>query len=461
MLGCPVNEVPQLPPDILRTVRPSTSLPVLMVTAVLAALVVFGVAAVAQPASALGASIQKVTACGANLRTRESTSATLKVALKANTRVTVATSVTGGSWKISCAGKIVSGKFWYRISAIAGKSVKSVYGVTYLYAASGLFKPFVVTPLTRYAACNAYLRTSPSTSAPSKVLIKTNWKVIVATTVSGAAWKATCNGTTSGSSVWYRISAVNGSSVKALYGVTYLYAAPGLFKASLTTPTATPPPSAPAPTPNPKIAEGIDVSHWQGPIDWTAVAKAGKKFAYLKASQDIDFVDDTYATNRAGAQAQGLHIGAYHFAQPSVEVGDATAEADHFIDTAMPVGGDLLPVLDLEKNGGLTQDALIAWVKEYLGRINERLGVHAVIYCSPNFWKNSMADTTWFADNGYEVLWVAHWTTASTPTVPGGAWSSNAWTFWQYTSDGSVPGITGRVDLDRYNGTDFSAVLIP
>ncbi len=108
-----------------------------------------------------------------------------------------------------------------------------------------------------------------------------------------------------------------------------------------------------------------------------------------------------------------------------------------------------------------TDDALIAWVKEYLERINERLGVHGVIYCSPNFWKNYMADTTWFAENGYAVLWVAHWTTASGPTLPGGAWGGGTWTFWQYTSDGSVPGISGRVDLNRYNGTDFSAVLIP
>ena len=72
-----------------------------------------------------------------------------------------------------------------------------------------------------------------------------------------------------------------------------------------------------------------------------------------------------------------------------------------------------------------------------------------------------MGDTTWFADNGYNVLWVAHWTTATAPTVPGGAWGGDGWTFWQYTSDGSVPGISGRVDLNRYNGTNFSRVRIP
>ena len=72
-----------------------------------------------------------------------------------------------------------------------------------------------------------------------------------------------------------------------------------------------------------------------------------------------------------------------------------------------------------------------------------------------------MGDTTWFANNGYEVLWVAHWTTAADPTVPGGAWGANGWTFWQYTSAGVVPGIAGRVDLNRYNGSDLGAVRIP
>jgi GH25 family lysozyme M1 (1,4-beta-N-acetylmuramidase) len=84
-----------------------------------------------------------------------------------------------------------------------------------------------------------------------------------------------------------------------------------------------------------------------------------------------------------------------------------------------------------------------------------------MIYMSPAFWRNKMADTQWFADNGYHVLWIAHWTTAGTPDLPANAWGGNGWTFWQYTSSGSVAGISGRVDLDRYNGTDFSRVRVP
>ena len=104
---------------------------------------------------------------------------------------------------------------------------------------------------------------------------------------------------------------------------------------------------------------------------------------------------------------------------------------------------------------------MTAWVQAFLGRVYERVGVHAAIYVSPNFWRTYMGDTTWFAVNGYDILWVAHWTTGVAPSVPGANWGGDGWTFWQYTSDGVVPGITGRVDLNRYHSKDFKPVLIP
>jgi len=202
------------------------------------------------------------------------------------------------------------------------------------------------------------------------------------------------------------------------------------------------------------------VSHWQGAIDWTRVAAAGKRFAFLKASDSTDFVDATYAANRAAANAAGLLVGAYHFARPDATPGDAVAEANLFVDTAAPAVGDLLPVLDLETSGGLTVTDLQAWVQAFLGRVYARTGIRAAIYVSPAFWSKYMGDTSSFAVNGYPVLWIAHWTTASQPTLPAGGWGGKGWTFWQYTSDGSVPGITGRVDLDRYHITDFTPVLV-
>ena len=89
---------------------------------------------------------------------------------------------------------------------------------------------------------------------------------------------------------WYRIYAINGRTVRSLYKIPYIYAASGLFKA-LPKPVA-------VPSRGRTVTEGIDISHWQGTIDWTKVAGGRQGFAYMKASEDIDYVDPTYTTNR-------------------------------------------------------------------------------------------------------------------------------------------------------------------
>ncbi|HET7704272.1 MAG TPA: glycoside hydrolase family 25 protein [Candidatus Limnocylindrales bacterium] len=210
------------------------------------------------------------------------------------------------------------------------------------------------------------------------------------------------------------------------------------------------------------VLEGIDVSQWQGAIDWAAVAAAGKAFAILKATDGKPatngtglFVDPTYATNHAAAKANGLWTGAYHFARPDPTPGDAVREADHFADVMNLGSGDLNPALDIETNGGLTPSALTAWVIAFLDRVTARIGARPMIYTSPSFWSTSMGNTQALADAGYRTLWVAHWTTNASPTVPASNWGGNGWTFWQYSSTGSVPGIAGDVDLDRFNGLDL------
>jgi len=205
------------------------------------------------------------------------------------------------------------------------------------------------------------------------------------------------------------------------------------------------------------VVEGIDVSHWQNTIDWLRVAAAGKKFAIIKASESTDYVDPLYATNRSSAQANGIWTGAYHFARPDATTGDALREADHFADTLLLGPGDLIPALDLEVSGGLSIAALQTWVTTFLGEVTTRTGVRPMIYTSPAFWKKYMGDSQALADAGYKTLWVAHWN-VTTPWVPANNWGGRGWTFWQYSNCGTVSGISGCVDLDRYNGTDLMPV---
>lgn len=219
-----------------------------------------------------------------------------------------------------------------------------------------------------------------------------------------------------------------------------------------------PAPSAPA-LPPPGAVPGIDVSHHQGAIDWTQVAASGNAFAIAKATDGRTYVDPTYAINKTGATLAGLRFGAYHFARPDDTANDAIAEADHFVDTAQLGPGNLIPVLDIERTGGLSQVEVTQWILTWLNRVTERLGVRPMVYTSPNGWESRTGDTTAVAEAGYTVLWVAHWD-VSTPRLPADDWAGNGWTFWQYSNCGSVPGIAGCVDLDWYETSSFEPVAI-
>ena len=216
--------------------------------------------------------------------------------------------------------------------------------------------------------------------------------------------------------------------------------------------------------PRPAIAAdgdpaGIDVSHYQGDIRWGDVSANGVDFAIAKATEGRLSQDDQYARNKEKAEGLGIAFGAYHFASPDTTANDAILEADNFADTAGLTPGNLRPVLDLEKNGGLGVKKLRKWVKAWLAEVELKVGAKPIIYTSSSFWHDRMGNSRWFANNGY-ALWIAHWH-AVTPRVPASNWAGHGWTIWQYDNCGSVPGIDGCVDLDRLNGSDIDALRIP
>ena len=215
---------------------------------------------------------------------------------------------------------------------------------------------------------------------------------------------------------------------------------------------------APATASQPVYMNGIDVSHYQGSPDWAAVKADGVQFAIAKATEGQTFVDGQYVRNRAQADSLSLAFTAYHFARPDNSRNDAVLEANHFLANSALVGRHLVPVLDLESAGGLSPRKLRAWAKAWLGRVHQQLGVKAIIYTSPSFWVNKVGNSRWFADNGYR-LWIAHWDAAQ-PTVPAQNWGGRGWTLWQHTNKGSVDGIDGNVDLDRYVGTSLGPLRI-
>jgi len=211
-------------------------------------------------------------------------------------------------------------------------------------------------------------------------------------------------------------------------------------------------------------AKGLDVSNWNGAINWTKVANAGYRFAFGKATEGTGYTDTTYTTNRNGSEAAGLVFGAYHFARPSgtslaAATMSAITQANHFLAIASPQPGELPPVLDLEKTGNLPKQRLLAWTLAWLGQIDARTGVEPFVYTSPLFWKGNLGDSTAAAATG-TGLWIAHWTASSQPQVPAQNWDGDGWKFWQWTNCVSVPGIKHCSDGDRMNGTKLASVAI-
>jgi GH25 family lysozyme M1 (1,4-beta-N-acetylmuramidase) len=298
------------------------------------------------------------------------------------------------------------------------------------------------TSATSYAAnCSVNLRGSTSTSGTLIAVASTDTVVTASGSVSGGAWSATCITNVAGST-WYAITAVNGKSASSLYGASTVYAATGLFRLA---PVAS------------SYVEGVDVSSYQGTIDYAKVKAAGKRFVVAKTSEGIGFTDPTWATNKTNAMAAGLAFTGYHFARPDGNPTRPAAEADWFVSQLGMKAGMIVPALDLEVAGTLSVSALQSWVGAWLAEVYLKTGVRPMIYTSPGFWANHMGNTSMFADQGYKILWIAHWFVSS-PTVPGNNWGGHGWTFWQYDDCGSVPGITGCVDLDRYHNTDFTTI---
>ena len=211
------------------------------------------------------------------------------------------------------------------------------------------------------------------------------------------------------------------------------------------TPTPADPNATPAPTATPAETEGgprvhgIDVSEFQGTINWTKVKAAGKDFAFIRVSDGLGHSDTEFTVNWQKAKAAGLYRGVYQFYRASE---GGKAQADLLLSKTGSDLGDFPPTLDVEVTDGASDATIRAGIVAWATEIRQKTGTNPIIYTSPGFWSQIGYGTS------QTTLWVAHWGVAS-PSVPS-SWPD--WTFWQYTSSGSVDGISGNVDLDSFHG---------
>jgi lysozyme len=185
---------------------------------------------------------------------------------------------------------------------------------------------------------------------------------------------------------------------------------------------------------------GIDVSHWEGNIDWIQAAPT-IGFAYFKCTEGVKFIDPQFNVNRQGCQKAGLAHAPYHFFQPAL---DPNAQAEFFIRTAgKGYSRYIVDVEVTERQEKITQKLL-----DFLQRVTQLTGARPAIYTSPGYWNEYIQPHPKWADD-YELI-VAHYTVARTPTLPAG-W--NNWRIWQFSDDWYFRGCSECADADWFNGS--------
>ncbi|WP_146345562.1 glycoside hydrolase family 25 protein [Phaeobacter marinintestinus] len=195
---------------------------------------------------------------------------------------------------------------------------------------------------------------------------------------------------------------------------------------------------------------GIDVSRWQGDIDWYTARNAGVSFVFIKATEGGDVADPKFDDHRTGAKRAGVRYGAYHyfyFCRP------ATEQAEWFIKHVPRENGSLPHVLDLEWNHKSKTCpyrpegyAVRHEARVFLDMLEAHYGKRPMIYTTPDFYQDTRLDQM----RG-ETFWLR-----SVADHPRTVYPGARWTFWQYTGTGVVPGVEGKVDINVFAGAPES-----
>lgn len=194
-----------------------------------------------------------------------------------------------------------------------------------------------------------------------------------------------------------------------------------------------------------EILPGIDVSVWQGEIDFARVRESDIQVVYIRSSEGSTVIDTRFRRNYAGFKAQGFKIGFYHFMTARSQA-EAREQARFFAETIEGTQPDCRLAVDFERASGLSDreanDIVLAFLEE-----TERLtGKEMVIYSDA--WA---ARSLWDERLTRYPLWVANYGVDS--PEPNGKW--DVWAGWQYSDRGQIAGISGNVDLDHFTPLMF------
>ena len=199
---------------------------------------------------------------------------------------------------------------------------------------------------------------------------------------------------------------------------------------------------------------GIDVSYYQGKIDWQKVKAMNDggvqvNFAFIKATEGLLLVDRQFQRNWREAPKVGIPCGAYHFFRPRKS---GRWQAKFFLQTVDVEKGDLPPVVDIEELNGVSPSKMRVELKDYVNYIEKKTGVKPIIYTGLSFYQDYLEG--YFDDY---PLWIAHYYKAKLQIS-----DKTKWHFWQHSDKAKVNGISYIVDFNVFNGdnAEFQKLLI-
>ncbi|MBK8457151.1 MAG: glycoside hydrolase family 25 protein [Phyllobacteriaceae bacterium] len=199
-------------------------------------------------------------------------------------------------------------------------------------------------------------------------------------------------------------------------------------------------------SPHHHAIHGVDVAKYQGDIDFSRARGSGVAFAWMKATEGGDRVDDKFADNWTRAKSAGVPRGAYHFYYFCTS---AAEQARWFIRNVPRDASSLPPVLDMEWNPQSPSCKkrppaahVRSEMKTFLSMIERHYGKKPIVYTTPDF----------FEDNDLASFKGYSWWLRATNDHPDAKYDGLPWTFWQYTGTGRVPGITGDADINVFRG---------
>lgn len=185
---------------------------------------------------------------------------------------------------------------------------------------------------------------------------------------------------------------------------------------------------------------GIDISHYQGDIFWEAIGENSKMaYVYIKASEGGDRLDDRYEHNIFMAHSHGLKVGAYHFYRPKT---DQQLQVDNFFRQFRPTEQDLIPMIDIETTGGLSNEAFLDSLTKFLFIVENTIRQKPLIYTGANFYDRYLCGKL----DDYKIM-IAQYTQRE-PVLR----DERDITMWQYTGKGHIDGVNGYVDKSRFMG---------